>query len=81
MSWGSVISNRELSWELGEILYSVSVDLKQIDYQLFLQKGENKGFIWDQQGIAIRGLQPWRVPTGQGKESTFIEGERKLGGL
>ena len=36
----------------------MSVDLKQIDCQLFLQQKKN-GFIWDQQRIAIWSLQPW----------------------
>lgn len=31
--------------------------------------------IWDQQGIAIQGLQPWRILTGHGKENSFTEGE------
>ena len=38
-------------------------------------KEKKKRFIWDQQGIAIWGLQPWRVPTGLGK-NTFIEGRK-----
>ena len=51
-----------------------SVDLKQTT-SYFSERKKKKRFIWDQQGIAIWGLQPWRVPTGLGK-NTFIEGRK-----
>ena len=58
------------------------VDLKQIDCQLFLQ--QRRIYLGSAENCHLGSasmVSQMQVPALQGKENTFIEGKRKLGGL
>lgn len=76
-------SPTRLGGDLPEPLWVHGRGLLTRDKETARYSSSKDGFFQDQQRIAIQGLQLWwatcKLPRQQGRESTFIEGVRKVG--